>query len=119
MLLGYGIRGGSAGRVFAAIGAILSSTGGGRLPILLGVAVQVAVALACGVLYVALTKDKRENRFAWAIAIGAGVAAITFVVVRAFAGSIALVLTPGNLVALGVVIAITLPIGMRFAFSRK
>jgi hypothetical protein len=118
MLLGYGIRGGSPARVFAAIGALIVGSRGGAFPTLLGVIMHVALMILCGVLYTALTNGARENPFAWAIAIGAGVAAITFVLVRAFGGSIALVLTPGNLVAVGVVIALTLPVGMRFAFSR-
>lgn len=118
MLFGYGIRLGQPTLVFQAIGAI----GGGmtstpRVGALLGLLLHIVATLACGVLYVALTGESRDNRFAWAIAIGAAAAAAAFVAARTFGGSIALVLTPGNLVTLGVVIAITLPIGMRFAPS--
>jgi len=119
MLIGYGIRLGHPTRVFEAIGgvagAIMTSTP--RAAALAGFAVHVALMLACGVLYAALIGKSGDNRFAWAIAIGAAAAAIAFIVARTFGGSIALVLTPGNLVSLGVVIAITLPIGMRFAPS--
>jgi hypothetical protein len=70
------------------------------------------------VAYVSLVENENDHRIAWAIAIGAAMAAASLIVLRSFGGSIALVLTPANLVALGVVIAITLPIGMRFAPSR-
>ena len=118
MLLGYGVRLGQPMLVFQAIGAIAGATTGmPRIAALLGFLIHVITTLACGVLYVALTGESGDNRFAWAIAIGAAAAAAAFVVARTFGGSIALVLTPGNLVSVGVVIAITLPIGMRFAPS--
>lgn len=104
--------------MFAAIGLLLLPQQSSTLAILAGIVVHIALMLACGVLYVSLVGDARENRFAWAITIGGAVAAILFVLVRTFGGSIALWLTPGNLVALGVVTALSLPIGMRFAPSR-
>ena len=118
MLLGYGIRLGQALRVFEAIGGVAGAmTSTPRLAALVGFLLHVVLMLACGVLYAALIREYGDNRFAWAIAIGAAAAAVAFVVARTFGGSIALALTPGNLVTLGVVIAITLPIGMRFAPS--
>lgn len=119
MLLGFGIRIGAPTRVLQTIGAIIITTS--RIPALatsVGIVVSVAAALACGFAYVALTGESGDHRFAWAITLGAAVAAALFVLARTFAGSIALVLTPGNLIAIGVVIAITLPMGMRFAPSR-
>lgn len=118
MLLGYGLRAGGIGRAFAAIGAILI---GPRAPFwsaLLGLVVEVAVVLSCGGLYAWLTQPVGENRFAWAVAIGGSVAAILLLLARAAGGSIALVLTPGDVVAIGVTIAVALPIGMRLAPSR-
>jgi len=118
MLLGYGIRLGEPTLVFQAIGGVISVMASmPRIAALAGFLLHIAATLACGVLYVVLMGESGDNRFAWAIAIGAAAAAAAFVVGRTFGGSIALVLTPGNLVTLGVVIAITLPIGMRFAPS--
>jgi predicted Na+-dependent transporter len=123
MLLGFGIRLGAPARVFQAIGSVITGAGAAGIAItsraaIVGVLLHVLVMLASGVVYVALLGDSDDQRATWAITIGASVAATAFILARTFAGSIALVLTPGNLVALGVVIAITLPIGMRFAPSR-
>jgi hypothetical protein len=118
MLVGYGLRGGGAGRVFRAIGATILSVPSSAFLTLTGVILHVVVMLACGVLYVSLVTNGDEHRFAWAIAIGAAIAAIALILVRALGGSIALMMTPGSFVALGVVTAVTLPIGMRFAPSR-
>jgi hypothetical protein len=122
MLVGFGIRLGAAGRVFQAIGAIALGMGAYEMSALalatmLGVLLHVLVMLACGVVYASLVANG-EHRAAWAIAIGGVVVAAAFVSAKTFAGSIALVLTPGNLMAIGAVIAITLPIGMRFAPTR-
>jgi len=119
MLFGYGIRLGQPTLVFQAIGAIATAMSFmPRIAALVGLLIHIVTTLACGILYVVLIGESRDNRFAWAIAIGGAAAAAAFVVARTFGGSIALVLTPGNLVSLGVVIAITLPMGMRFAPSR-
>jgi hypothetical protein len=119
MLLGFGIRLGVPMRVFQAIGNIVGGVDSTpTIAAMLGIVISVAMTLGCGVAYASLSRDGRENRIAWAIALGAFAAAAAFVVARTFGGSIALVLTPGNLVTLGVVIAITLPIGMRLAPSQ-
>ncbi len=123
MLLGYGLRLGAASRVFQAIGAVLlgmptGSMGRSSVAAVVGIVLHVAATLACGVAYVAFASESEDHRIAWAIAIGAAASAIAFLAVRTFAGSIALVLTPGNLIAIGAVIAITLPIGMRLAPTR-
>ena len=123
MLLGYGLRLGAAARVFQAIGAVLLGTAGesvshASLAAAVGIVLHVGATLACGVAYVALAGEGEDHRIAWAIAIGAAVSAVAFLAARTFAGSIALVLTPGNLIAIGAVIAITLPIGMRLAPTR-
>ena len=122
MLLGFGIRLGAPARVFQAIGSVIT---GGSASIaaspratIAGVVLHLIVMLASGVAYAALLGDSDDQRAAWAITIGAALSACAFILAKTFAGSIALVLTPGNLVALGVVTAITLPIGMRFAPSR-
>lgn len=124
MLFGYGIRLGGASRVFQAIGAVLlgtaaeSTRGSSSLAMAVGIVLHIAATLACGVAYAAFAGESEDHPIAWAIAIGAAASAFAFLAVRTFAGSIALVLTPGNLIAIGAVIAITLPIGMRFAPTR-
>jgi len=124
MMFGYGIRLGAAFRVFQAIGSVLLGSGGESAsgPSLLltgvGMVLHLAATIACGIAYAALAGETEDHPIAWAIAIGAAVSAFAFLAVRTFAGSIALVLTPGNLIAIGAVIAITLPIGMRFAPTR-
>ena len=123
MLFGYGIRLGGASRVFQAIGSLLlgragDSSSGSSLATGVGILLHVAVTLACGLAYAALAGDSEDHPIAWAIVIGAAVSALAVLAVRTVAGSIALVLTPGNLIAIGAVIAITLPIGMRFAPTR-
>jgi hypothetical protein len=123
MLLGYGVRLGAPGRVFRVIGAIVfgvSAYRGSDVPLApaVGLLVHIMAMLACGVAYASLTGEGRAHRGAWAIAIGAAATAIVFMFARTIGGSIALVLTPGNLISLGAVIALTLPIGMRFAPRR-
>jgi hypothetical protein len=83
-----------------------------------GALLHVVAMLSCGVAYVLLLGEGREHRVAGAIAVAGTAVVVAIVAARTFAGSIALVLTPANLLAIGVIIAITLPIGMRFAFSR-
>ena len=124
MMFGYGIRLGAASRVFQAIGSVLlgtageSARGSSWLATGVGMLLHVAATLACGIAYAAFSGESEDHPIAWAIAIGGAASALAFLAVRTFAGSIALVLTPGNLIAVGAVIAITLPIGMRFAPTR-
>ena len=122
MLLGFGIRLGAPSRVFGMIGAAVlgesAAIAHARSVVSAGVLLHLVGVLLCGVAYASLVGDTRKHRVAWAIAIGAAAFAIAFIFARTFAGSIALVLTTGNLIAIGVVIAVTLPIGMRFALSR-
>ena len=122
MLIGFGVRLGAPMRVLRVIGEIAL---GGRAHgaaeasyVATGALLHVLAMFSCGVAYVALLRDAGEHRAAWAIAIAATAVAAVFVAARTFAGSIALVLTPANLIVLGVVIALTLPIGMRFAPTR-
>ena len=122
MLIGFGVRLGAPMRVLQVIGEIVLR-GGPSGPsetsyVAAGVILHLLAMLSCGVAYVALQRDAGEHRAAWAITIAATAVAAVFVAARTFAGSIALVLTPANIIALGVVIALTLPIGMRFAPTR-
>lgn len=122
MFWGYGVRFGAPLRVFQTIGKIVLHAGAAAADapryLVAGLLVHLTAMLSLGVVYAALIGNAGEHRAAWAIAIAAGAVAAVFVSARTFAGSITLVLTPENLIAIGVVIAITLPIGMRFAPSR-
>jgi hypothetical protein len=119
MLWGYGLRLGAPARVFATIGAIVLHASGertsGLLYVVVGVLAHVVAMLSFGGVYASLIGEDSKHGAAWSIAIAAAAIAAVFVSARTFAGSITLVLTPGNLIAVGVVIAIALPIGMRFA----
>jgi hypothetical protein len=119
MLWGYGARLGAPGRIFQTIGTIVlhasETAAGAPRYVLVGLLMHVAAMLSFGVVYAALIGDAGEHRIAWAITIAAVAIAAVFVSARTFAGSITLVLTPENLIAIGLVIAITLPMGMRFA----
>jgi hypothetical protein len=122
MLVGFGIRFGAPCRVFQTIGTIALGARAYDMSALawattLGLLLHVVVMLTSGIVYASLAADG-EHRAAWAIATAGAVVVAAFVSARTFAGSIALVLTPGNLIAIGAVIAITLPIGMRFAPPR-
>jgi hypothetical protein len=121
MLWGYGVRLGAPGRVFQTIGTIVlhsrGTASGGLRYVFLGLLVHVVAMLSFGVVYAGLIGDSGEHRTAWAIATAAAAVAAVFVSAHTFAGSITLVLTPESLITMGVVIAITLPIGMRFAPS--
>ena len=108
MLLGFGIRTGSPGRAFEAIGA-------GTLA---GVSLVVFLMLVCGVLYVAIVARQRQRWLRWTIAIAFAAVAVMLVCARLAGGDVARVLSTRNLIELGVVLAIALPIGMRFALSQ-
>jgi hypothetical protein len=113
MLLGFGVRAGAPASAFHALGALFAGAGA-----FVGGVLAVALMLVCGVLYVVLVARERQHWLAWAIAIGAGAAAVLLVLARLRGGGFALVLPIGNLIEIGVVIAIALPIGMRFALPR-
>jgi hypothetical protein len=122
MLVGYGIRLGAPTRAYYAISAIVlgadASLRSGAIPLLAGVLLHIAFVLACGAIYTHLVGESRQHPVAWAIAVGGLAAILCLIIARARAGTIALALTPGNLIAVGAVLAFTLPIGMRFALSR-
>lgn len=121
MLIGFGMRLGSATRVVRAIGEMAlggSFRAAAGAYVAAGVLLDVIAMLACGVAYAVLLGDTGKHRVAGAITVAGTAVAAAIVAVRTFAGSIALVLTPANFIAIGVVIAISLPIGMRFAPSR-
>jgi hypothetical protein len=113
MVFGFGLRSGAPAHVFAMFGAALFGAGA----VAGGVAI-VVLTLLCGIAYVALVARERQHWLAWAIAVGAAAAVVMFVSAQAGGGTIALVLTRGNLIEIGVVIALTLPIGMRFALPK-
>lgn len=113
MVLGFGMRAGAPARGFVAVGETFLGSGavGGALLLLV-------LALLCGLAYISLVARERQHWLAWAITIGAVATIVMLVWSRARGGGIALVLSTGNLFEIGVVIAITLPIGMRFALPQ-
>lgn len=113
MLLGFGLRDGAPAAAFEALGAALFGAGA-----LTGALVVVVVGLLCGVAYISAVARQRQHWMIWAIAIGAAVAVILLLCRRATGGGFALVLSAGNSIEIGVVIAFALPIGMRFALPQ-
>jgi hypothetical protein len=79
---------------------------------------MVILMLLCGVLHVAIVARQRQRRSAWAIAIAIAAVAIIVACSRLAGGDVARVLSARKFIELGVVLAIVLPIGMRFALSQ-
>lgn len=113
MLLGFGLRAGAPRRALAAFGATFLGAGA-----VAGGIVIVVLMLVCGVAYVALVARERQHWLAWAMMLAVLAVALMVVCSRLRGGGIALALSIGNLIEIGVVIAITLPIGMRFALPK-
>jgi hypothetical protein len=123
-LLGYGLRLGAPARPFNAIGAMLLGSGAqaahGFSPgtTLLGIALHIGAMLGLGVVYASLTGGARRHVVVWAVILAAGALVLTYFVGRLFGVGLATILSPANVVILGVILAIALPIGMRFALPR-
>jgi hypothetical protein len=121
MLLGFGVRDGAPARAFNAIGAmVLGPAATGRelsVATIVGVLLHAVVMLLCGVAYSWLVEEQ-DHRLASAITVGAGAVVAMLAFARVFGGGIALVLSLGNLLEIGAVIVIALPIGMRFALPQ-
>jgi len=122
MLLGFGVRDGAPALVFNAIGAMLLGSGAaGRdfsMATIVGALLHIVVMLLYGVAYTTLVAEQGEHRLSWAVAVGAAAVIAMLVFTRVFGGGIALVLSLGNLLEIGAVIGIALPIGMRFALPQ-
>ena len=113
MVLGFGMRAGGAARAFAAFGETFLGAGAAG-----GILLLLVFSVLCGFAYISVVARERQHWLAWAITIGAVATILMLVWSRARGGGIALVLSTGNLFEIGVVIAITLPIGMRFALPQ-
>jgi apolipoprotein N-acyltransferase len=113
LLLGFGIRAGRPLGAFSALG--IGLLGAGALG---GVILVVVLMLMCGVGYVTLVARKRQHRVAWAMALAVAATVVMLVCMRLGGGEIALVLSSGNLIEIAIVIAIALPMGMRFALPQ-
>ncbi|HKO16946.1 MAG TPA: hypothetical protein VJU87_11955 [Gemmatimonadaceae bacterium] len=120
-LLAFGLRLGTPARPFNAIGALL--LGGDAMqvfgfaagPTLVGVLLHLVAVVACGVLYAALV-GRKGHSVAWAIVLAILALAASWAIGHSLGVGLAPLLPLGNLIVLGVVLALSLPIGMRFAF---
>jgi hypothetical protein len=121
-LLGFGIHLGTPARPFNAIAALALGPGAqavygfSPLPTLLGILLHVAAMIAWGVVYELLVARTRGYLTASLVV---AVAALTALLLpsRLFGVGPAALLSIGNLVALSVVLAVALPLGMRLAPS--
>ena len=120
-LIGFGIRLGAPARVFNAIGAIvvgrsaLAYTGFAPAVTLIGVVVHVLAMLACGAVYARLVEWTRGSTIAWAFGVSTAACTLTWLFARWFGVGPAVLLPFGNMIVLTVLLALALPIGMRFA----
>jgi len=74
--------------------------------------------IALGALYAVLVWRSRGYSFAWSGVMAAATLAVSVLLARLFGVGPAAVLSLGRLIALCVVLALALPIGMRLALSR-
>lgn len=112
MLFGFGLRAGVPGAAFTPLGALV---GAGAAA---GIILVVVLMLLCGITYSTLVAREQQHWLGWTIAIGAAVAIVFLIGERLGGGGIVLVLSSGNSIEIGIVTAIALPIGMRFALPQ-
>ena len=123
-LVGYGLRLGSPARPFNAIAAMLLGPSAQAAQSFtpaattLGVVLHVAAMIGWGLVYVALFARSGRHPVGWAIAVAAAALVATLLITRFFGVGLAALLPTGNLIALAVVLATALPLGMRLALSR-
>ena len=123
-LLGFGIHLGAPARLFNAVAAIVLGPSVQResafsaAATLTGVLLHVAAMIALGALYAVLVWRSRGYSFAWSGVMAAATLAVSVLLARLFGVGPAAVLSLGRLIALCVVLALALPIGMRLALSR-
>lgn len=124
-LVGFGIRAGTPARAFNAIASfVLGDRARGvwgwvSTVTLTGIAVHVAIMVGWGVLFAFLAGRMRGWQFAaTAAGVALGAWAVTrFVVLHRVGPTVAEVLGPGQLLGLHLVLAVSLAVGMRFAFD--
>ena len=124
-LLGFGIQQGTPARPFNAIASLLLGDGadgiwGFHLVVtVVGVLTQVGLSLAWGLLFARVVGGMRGWRFAASAVLVAAAAMVVHVILatRVLNAHVSDVLAPAQVIALHVVLAIALAVGMRLATS--
>jgi len=119
-LIAMGHRLGSAGLPFAAIGAlVLPRSPNGALVVLAGVVLHFVAMFLWGVVFVWLTERLARRDALAAGVVAAGNFVASWIVAWTTTRGLSSVLTLGDRIALAVVLAGALVVGMRFAFDSR
>ena len=108
---------------FNAIGAMLlgrdaQAATGLSVATTIGMVVHVAMMVVIGLVFRLALARAGGHPLAWAVVVAAATLGLLALVARLFGVGIVALLPTGSLIALGVVLAVTLAIGMRFALSK-
>lgn len=120
----FGHRLGSAALPFDAAASVVLGRGAllgaaGVLTIVVGVVVHVAMMLALGVLFAFEPGWARRlgvSGWVWALALAAAGFLLSIILARVLGIGVAAVLPLGDRIVLAALVAVALPLGMRFAF---
>ena len=120
-LIGFGVRFGTPLRPFNTVAAAVLGQfafSGTQPPIfvtVVGIVLHFAMALAWGVAYVYAVGRSRGARWQWALAAGVAAFFLTSLFARALGVGLGTLLPLGDRIVLSIVLALALPVGMRFA----
>lgn len=84
----------------------------------LGILLHVAVMIGVGLVYAALVDRSRRHPVIWALVVAAAAFVATWLLARLFGVGLAVLFSPVSLIAIAVVLAVALTLGMRLALPR-
>ena len=119
-LIAIGRRLGGAGVAFAAIGNVLVHAPGGAstgAAIVVGVVLHLVATFLWTAVFLALWTRLARRDVAAALVVAVGELALSWVTARGTGAGIATVVPLGDRVLLALILALSLVVGMRFAFS--
>ncbi|MFI5230333.1 MAG: hypothetical protein ACHQWU_14765 [Gemmatimonadales bacterium] len=119
-LLAIGRRLGGPSVALAAVGnVVVQAPGGAGTPpaILVGLALHVVAAFVWTAVFFAVWNRLQRRDIVAALIVAAGQLALSWIVARASGAGIATVVPLGDRVLLALILALSLVVGMRFAFS--
>lgn len=120
-LIGFGVRFGTPLRPFNTVAAAVLGQlafGAAEPPVfvtIVGIVLHFAIALAWGVAYVYAVGRSHGYRWQWAVAAGVAAFLLTSLFARALGVGLGTLLPLGDRIVLSLVLALALPVGMRFA----
>lgn len=121
-LVGLGLRFGTPARPFNALAAYLLGPAVQALwqfsiVTVVGLLVHVVVSCLCGLAFVALVERSGGGELGWAILVSVVTFGVSWLVAAWLGIGLATLLAIGDRLVLAVVLAASLPLGMRLAFS--